>query len=288
MLELGLGLACVAVVLGLWVLGSPWARGAEPGGGGAADARPLWWPWVRALAPGCALLATWHMRRRFERWQLRAGLPGYWDIGHWLAGRCLLAAVGFGWGIGLALLSGGPPHWGLALAALGAATGFSWPQYWLQRQAALRRQAMARELPFMLDLLTLCVEAGLSLPAALVQVAEHAPASPLRQSLRDCAALERTGMARTQWLARWADTADVAGLRSLVLALRQAEHLGMSLAPLLRAQAAQQRSERFLRAEKLALEAPVRMLFPMVLCIFPCTFLVIGFPVVVKLMASGL
>jgi tight adherence protein C len=77
-------------------------------------------------------------------------------------------------------------------------------------------------------------------------------------------------------------------VRSLVLTLAQADRLGMSLGPLLRAQSAQQRSERFLRAEKLALEAPVRMLFPMVLCIFPCTFLVIGFPVAVKLLQSGL
>jgi len=70
-----------------------------------------------------------------------------------------------------------------------------------------------------------------------------------------------------------------------VTALAQADQLGMSLGPLLRAQAEQRRGERFLRAEKLALEAPVKMLFPMVFCIFPCTFLIIGFPIVVKLLA---
>jgi tight adherence protein C len=58
----------------------------------------------------------------------------------------------------------------------------------------------------------------------------------------------------------------------------------MSLGPLLRAQSEQRRAERFLRAEKLALEAPVKMLFPMIFCIFPCTFLVIGFPLAVKLL----
>src|SRR3546814_11841597 len=59
----------------------------------------------------------------------------------------------------------------------------------------------------------------------------------------------------------------------------------MSLGPLLRSQSEQRRAERFLRAEKLALEAPVKMLFPMVFCIFPCTFLIIGFPIVTTLLA---
>ena len=71
-------------------------------------------------------------------------------------------------------------------------------------------------------------------------------------------------------------------------ALSQADQLGMSLGPLLRAQSEQRRNERFLRAEKLALEAPVKMLFPMVFCIFPCTFLIIGFPVAVKLFDASL
>jgi tight adherence protein C len=80
---------------------------------------------------------------------------------------------------------------------------------------------------------------------------------------------------------------DVPGVYSLVLSLAQAERLGMSLGPLLRAQAERQSSERFARAETLAMQAPVRMLFPMVLCIFPCTFLVIGFPIAVKLMQAN-
>src|SRR5690606_5159162 len=136
----------------------------------------------------------------------------------------------------------------------------------------------------MLDLMTLCVEAGLSLHAALRQVADHAPQGPLRQSLCEALATVRAGVARDQALEQWSQACMVPAVRSLVLALGQADRLGMSLGPILRAQASQQRSDRFLRAEKLALEAPVKMLFPMVACIFPCTFLVIGFPVAVKLM----
>ena len=68
--------------------------------------------------------------------------------------------------------------------------------------------------------------------------------------------------------------------------LEQAEQIGMNLAPVLRAQSDQRRAERFLRAEKMALQAPVKMLFPMVVCIFPCTFLIIGFPIAIKIFAG--
>lgn len=155
------------------------------------------------------------------------------------------------------------------------------------RQGRRRRTQMLREFPFMLDLMTLCVEAGLSLHGALVQVAKHAPEGPLRESLRQALSVMRTGMTRSRALHQWADHCGVPAVRGLVLSLEQADQLGMSLGPLLRAQAAEQRSERFLRAEKLALEAPVKMLFPMVVCIFPCTFLIIGFPVAIKLFDAG-
>ena len=279
----GLWLAAGAVFLGLWVLGGPWA--ALRGG---RDAQPaFWWPWVLALAPWCAPFVSWRMRRSLRRWGPRAGLAAHWQADRWLAACVLAAACGAVLGGAGVLMAGGPVRIAVLAALSGAVLGYLWPDQLLRRRAAGRRLCMMRELPFMLDLLTLCVEAGLSLSAALHQVAAHAPVGPLRRSLQDAAALERTGMSRPDWLLQWAEHADVPGVRDLVAALAQADRLGMSLAPLLRAQAERQRSERFLRAEKLALEAPVRMLFPMVLCIFPCTFLIIGFPVAVKLLDAG-
>ena len=282
---LGLFLAAVAACLGCWVLGAPWAAHAAQG---PAPPVAFWWPWVRALAPWCAPWVTWPMRRRLQRWGPRAGLPDCWTAEHWLAARLLLAGIGACALGGGALMAGVSLRAVVVLALAGAGLASLWPDVRLRRRAAARRQAMVRELPFMLDLMTLCVEAGLSLPAALRQVADHAPAGPLRQSLRDACALERTGVERARWLAQWAEGSDVPGVHSLVLALGQADRLGMSLGPLLRAQAERQRSERFSRAETLALQAPVKMLFPMALCIFPCTFLAIGFPVVVKFLDTGL
>lgn len=288
MLWSGLAAVGLSVALLLWLLGHPWAVHPRGDDGPSGRKLPFWWPWVHTLAPACAPFVTWPMRRAFECWQPRAGLGAHWDVGKWLAARLMLGAGGAILLAGSGLVLGLTSSWLPIVGTAGCVLGYAWPASWLRRAASRRRLVMMRELPFLLDLLTLCVEAGLSLPSALQQVAHRAPAGPLRNSLSDAAALERTGMSRPQWLAHWAESTDVPGVRSLVLTLAQADRLGMSLGPLLRAQAAQQRSERFLRAEKQALEAPVRMLFPMVSCIFPCTFLVIGFPVAVKLLQSGL
>jgi tight adherence protein C len=77
-------------------------------------------------------------------------------------------------------------------------------------------------------------------------------------------------------------------MNSLVSALVQGELMGASIGPILRAQSEQRRTERFQRAEKLALEAPVKMLGPLIMCIFPCTFIVIGFPIAMQLFQAGL
>lgn len=283
MLALALLLTMVAVAAACWFLGRPWI--VPPDRQACPWPRLAWlWPWVGALAASCGWLASWRMRRRFGLRAHRAGQGAPCDAEHWLALRAMsgilpgigLLAIGLALGLGWA--------GSLGLAVLAGLAGASLPDAWLERLGRRRRAQMARELPFMLDLMTLCVEAGLGLHAALAQVADHAPRGALRESLAEALAAMRAGMPREQALAQWAQVCAVPGVRSLVLALAQASELGMSLAPILRAQAAQQRSERFLRAEKLALEAPVKMLFPMVLCIFPCTFLVIGFPVAMKFM----
>lgn len=283
-LWMGSCLAAVAACLGLWVLGSPWARVSPPD---RRERLAFWWPWVLALAPWCASFVTWQMRRHLQQWGPRSGLASSWTADRWLAARVLAAGLCFVLA-GVCAVVLGLTFRLIVLAMLaGGGLGFVWPNRVLHQRAAVRRQQMMRELPFMLDLMTLCVEAGLSLSSALRQVAAHAPPGPLCQSLRDAAALERTGVDRSRWLAQWALWADLPGVGSLVLTLAQADRLGMSLGPLLRAQAERQRSERFLRAETLALQAPVKMLFPMVLCIFPCTFLVIAFPVAVKILDTG-
>lgn len=279
----GLALAVAAVMAGFWGLGGPWVLQAASHDNPMSRGRWLW-PWVCALAPWCTWLVSWRMRRRFGLRMRQAGAHPRWRPEQWMALRVFMGLLSAFVAGMLAWVWDIQPQ---AFAVLMACVGFlasCLPDYSLRRQTALRLIRMQREVPFMLDLLTLCVEAGLSLHAALQQAAQHAPPGSLRQSLQDALAAIRTGVPRDQALEQWAEACMLPAVRSLVLALAQADQLGMSLSPVLRAQAGQQRSERFLRAEKLALEAPVKMLFPMVLCIFPCTFLVIAFPVIVKLL----
>ena len=108
--------------------------------------------------------------------------------------------------------------------------------------------------------------------------------SEFQRVLRDI----RAGKQRAEAMRAMADRLKEPAVTSFTTAVIQAEMMGMSLGPVLRAQADQRRSERFLRAEKMAMEAPVKMLFPLIAFIFPCTFIVLFFPIVIKFMLSGL
>lgn len=147
---------------------------------------------------------------------------------------------------------------------------------------------MLKTLPFFLDIITLCVEAGLNLTGALAHAVAKGPAGPLRDEFSRILRDVRAGKSRADALRTFADRMNEPAISNLVSSLIQAETIGMSLGPLLRAQAEQRRAERFARAEKQAMEAPVKMLFPLIAFIFPCTFLVLAFPIVMKFMRMGI
>lgn len=280
--------AGVSLYLLVWVSARPALRyQALERSYGRQPLLALVWPWVLAFAPLCGPFISWRARQALTKQIRLGGLDRAWQPEHVVALQCL------GLIVPLALCLVIVPMLGLVLpagawvASLLGASGLYWPRHWLHRSGRVRQHLMLREFPFLLDMTTLCVEAGLNLHGALLQAAQHGPEGPLRAELRHALADMRTGMPRAQALNELAERTDLPAVRSLVTALAQADQLGMSLGPLLRAQSEQRRAERFLRAEKLALEAPVKMLFPMVFCIFPCTFLIIGFPVAVKLFGVG-
>ena len=229
---------------------------------------------------------SWRLRASLQRLVEQAGLDPAWKPEHFAAAQLLLALLGAAAGTGAAALLARNWPAALGLAALGAAMAAWWSWHLLTSMSVKRRLQMQREFPFLLDMATLCVEAGLSLQGALQEAAGHGPAGPLRDELRRALSDMRGGMVRSEALQQWAQRSSLPAVQQLVTALGQADQLGMSLGPLLRAQSEQRRSERFLRAEKLALQAPVKMLFPLVCCIFPCTFLIIGFPIAVKLLEA--
>lgn len=286
LLTLSAVFAGVSLCTAAWAVMRPAARRSFAAGT-LADRRILMlaWPWVVALQPVCEPFLSWRTRARLNRALELAGLTSSWQPAHVVALQILAlmsgsATMTFACVTMLELSPGHALFWG---ALLGCATAWL-PSHSIASAGRRRQQQMLRELPFLLDITTLCVEAGLSLHGALQQAAQHGPPGPLRHELQHTLADIRAGTARLDALWKFAGRTQMPAVASLVAALAQADQLGSSLGPVLRAQSDQRRAERFLRAEEQALKAPVKMLLPMVICIFPCTFLIIGFPIASKLL----
>jgi len=161
--------------------------------------------------------------------------------------------------------------------------GWFFPPIWLNDQVKKRHFAMTRELPYNLDLLTLSVEAGLDFQAAVDTVTKKGRQGPLTREFSTMLKELRMGKTRQEALRDMADRAGLAPLSRFIAALIQADRMGTSLGKVLRIQSTQLRIERTQRAEKLANEAPVKMIFPLVACIFPTVFIVLFSPIVFQL-----
>lgn len=285
-LLLSLAAIFVAVVALLAALASAWSRPLPPPIASAAALPPLWrlaWPLVRRLAPVADNLMSALQRERLRELLARAGLDRTLAAEELIAAQ-VVAAAAAGFLMLIAWAGGALPAWlGVPVALLGAML----PRIALRERAARRRHAILRQLPHDLDLITLAVEAGLNLGSALGQAAQHGPTGPLRDEWQRVLRDVRAGQPRHEALHALAARLALPAISNVVAALLAAERQGASLAPILRAQAEQRRTERFLRAERLAMEAPVKMLFPLVLCIFPGTFAILLFPVVHQLLSEG-
>ena len=246
--------------------------------------RLLGWP-TRWIAHLVAPLLPARLQARLAVRLRLAGLDYTLSPAQLLAHRVAVGLCGLAAGLACAHAGAVPP----ALPALAGATAgtlIAWS--WLDDRIRCRRRLMLKQLPFVLDLITLCVEAGLNLTGALQQAAAKGPAGPLGEELHRVLRDVRAGKSRADALRGFADRIGEPAIANLVSTVIQAENMGMSLGPMLRAQGEQRRAERFARAEKAAMEAPVKMLLPLIACIFPCTFIVLGFPIAVKFMTMGL
>ncbi|MCB1739842.1 MAG: type II secretion system F family protein [Gammaproteobacteria bacterium] len=169
----------------------------------------------------------------------------------------------------------------------GGLLGLLLPTVWLNDTRKRRELAVVRSMPVYLDFITMCVEAGLNFTGALAQAMEKAPPGPLRNEFSTVLRDLRAGVSRAQALRRMSERLDIPEVTSFVSAVVQAERMGASLASVLSVQAEQRREERFQRAEKMAMEAPVKLIAPLVMFIFPVTFIVLGFPIAMKFMEQG-
>jgi tight adherence protein C len=179
-------------------------------------------------------------------------------------------------------LLGLPPLTSFAIAAPLAVLGFMLPSMWLGKKVKQRQKAIQRALPDAIDLLTVCVEAGSGFDASLARVVQKRT-DPLAEELERLLADLRMGRVRRDALKDLADRTGVSDVQSFVSALIQADLLGVGLVKVLRVQSDQMRQQRRLRAEEAALKAPIKMLFPMILMIFPAVYIIILGPAAVSL-----
>ncbi len=172
--------------------------------------------------------------------------------------------------------------------AFGLPIGWMYPSLWLGERRKVRARRVVRDLPVFLDFITMGVEAGLNVTGAIEQSVQRGPPGPLSQEFSRMLRDMRAGLPRSESLRRMSDRMDISQVTSFTSSLIQADRVGANLSDTLRAQANQRREERFLRAEKLALEAPVKMMLPLVMFFFPLIFVVLAYFIYLQMKQQGI
>ncbi len=216
-----------------------------------------------------------------------AGNPGRIDAATFLASR-FVVAIFFG-GILLAVGLFSPNKWPIAqtflVVLVFTVLGFFFPQLWLQSRINARQKEIRKAMPDALDLLTICVEAGLGFEAAMSKVSEkweNQLSMALLRTIREI----QLGKARRDAMRDMADRIGIPEMTSFVAAIIQSEILGVSLAKVLRIQSDQMRVRRRQRAEEQAHQAPVKMILPLAFLIFPSIFVILLTPAGIQLSRS--
>ncbi len=211
-----------------------------------------------------------------------AGSPVSWDADRVLVAK--VAGLALGAVAGLAVLALGPA-WPLLLVLAGlCAFGYHLPNVVLANAVQRRQASLRQALPDSIDLLTICVEAGLGFDAALAHVSKSTT-GPLAEELYRTLQEVQLGRSRNEAMRNLAARCDVQELSAFVLAMVQADVFGVSVANVLRIQAGEMRVKRRQLAEERAMKVPIKVLFPVLFCIFPALFVVILGPAIMRIAA---
>jgi tight adherence protein C len=216
-------------------------------------------------------------RDRVAKKLMLAGSPPGWDAERVLAFKVIGAVAGVIGGFALSAMLRPAPFISVVAVALLAFVGFVVPDSLLNRKVQERQREVLKTLSDTLDLLTISVEAGLSLNAAIAQVVQNVPGVLSAEFARMLQEIQ-LGVPRSEAFRHLADRTDVEELNGFALAMIQADVFGVSIASVLRTQAQQLRIKRRQAAEGKAQQTPVKIVFPLVLCILPALFVVIVGP----------
>jgi tight adherence protein C len=211
-----------------------------------------------------------------------AGSPRAWDAERILVVKLLLA-------VGLALLgfvgggvAGYQPPMAFLAGLLGAFVGWYVPEWLVRSRGQARQDEIDRMLPDALDLLSIAVEAGLGFAAPLQRVATEM-GGPLGQELYRVVQEMRLGRSRPDALRDLSDRCKVSALKEFVLAMIQADSFGIAITQVLKVQADELRLKRRQSIEEKAQKVPVKIIFPLIMCILPATFIVLAGPAVLRI-----
>ncbi|MBO8126922.1 MAG: type II secretion system F family protein [Firmicutes bacterium] len=243
----------------------------------------LFKPALAKVAQLAARLTPKEHKEKLRSRLLMAGNPGNLQVQDYLAVKTILT-------VGLPLVTyflsvGAVPEKALLLTAFAGVFAFVVPDLVLKSRVEKRQKAIQKSLPDVLDLLTVSVEAGLGFDSALAKVTEKMR-GPLVDEFSRTLQEIRLGKPRRTALRDLADRVRVDELSTFVTALIQADQLGVSIGNVLRVQSEQMRYKRRQKAEETAMKAPVKMLFPMIIFIFPTIFIILLGPAAIRVMKT--
>lgn len=239
-------------------------------------------PLIRFVVPLVRGLDFKKYRDSVERRFVSAGMTGAMTSDEFLAYKFIMCVLFWSFFIGIViklLFEWDEP---LVLDLFVLFMGFIFPDAWLNGEVRRRQDEIRRALPYVMDLLTLSVEAGLDFVAGLYKVCEKARNSALIDELSFFLRETQLGASRQQALRNLGFRCNMAEISSFAALLIQADILGASVGPVLRAQADLVRTQRFQRAERQGALASQKILFPMILCIMPAVFVVIFGPILLN------
>ena len=242
-------------------------------------------PLAARLSSAVSRITSSSFSERTEKRLAMAGNPGDMRVSDWLGIKAMGAAIGAALIFLFIGILGQNLIGGVLLGLVGAGIGYIGPEFWLGRRVRGRQKKILVGIPDALDLLTISVRAGLGFDAALGKVVEKMQ-GPLVDEFRRALAEVRVGKTRRDALRDIVPRTEVQPLTNFIGAIIQAEQLGVSISKVLQVQSEQLRIERRQRAEEQAAQAPIKMLFPLVGCIFPSLFVVILGPALILIMQN--